>query len=322
MSKAFVALTVYNDAAYLAEAIQSILAQTFADFTLLIINDGSTDESAHIIENFAQIDGRIRCISLQENVGRPRARNRALDAACTAHKEEGAQYLFWMDGDDISLPERLERQIVFMESRADISVQGTAMQCFGGAEHVVKPALSHAIMKAQSLWISPIVSATACVRLKDFVNTNLRYDAQLSRVEDYAFWLDTLFTSPLRMSNTGQILYKYRYFHRPTNTKYHAMAVKRLLQTLHLPHDTLSTQKHAMLANSDFSLVPDMAPQTLLHWANQVYEAVLAREDIQHKAFLRITAYKVERLLASISDKHLRQDLMRELVRLSLGKLF
>ncbi len=320
MPKALVALTVYNDAEYLAEAMQSIVEQSFKDFTFLVVDDGSTDASPEIIAQFCKQDARIHCITLPQNQGRPTARNVALETAFKAHKEQGVDYLFWMDGDDISLPQRLERQVAFMNSHPNISVQGTAMQCFHEAHHVVKTALSHDIAKAQSLWIAPTINATTCLRLKDICAQTLRYDVSLARAEDYAFWLDMLFTTPLRIQNTSEILYHCRYFHRPSNNHYHALASQRLLQALHLPCDVYSAQKHTMLATSDITLCQNLPLQELMHWANVIYHAVLAREDIQNKAFLRITAYKIEHILSQIHDQQERRTLIEILLSLPLGK--
>lgn len=105
MPKVTVAMPVYNDAAYLKEAVDSILAQTFRDFELLVIDDGSTDGSASIIAEYA--DSRIRCIPFAENKGRPVARNAALDNA-------RGEYLAWMDADDIARRSGWKNRSVFL----------------------------------------------------------------------------------------------------------------------------------------------------------------------------------------------------------------
>ncbi len=320
MPKALVALTVYNDEKYLAEALQSILSQSFTDFIFLVVDDGSTDASSHILHSFSQKDTRLRVLTLEKNTGRPQARNVALEAALQSHAQEKTPYLFWMDGDDISMPQRLEKQIGYMETHQDISEYGTALQCFHEADHTIKPALSHSVLKAQALWISPIVSATACLRLAHVAEHHLRYDTQLLRVEDYAFWLDMLFTTPLRMSNSAQPLYKYRYFHRPTNVHYHALAAQRLLHYLGLPHDLYSAQKHSALANSSQEGLPPLPPDEVILWANAVYEAVLQRQDIALKPFLRITSYKVQRFLQLTEQGPSRNKLMALYLSLPLGQ--
>ncbi len=320
MPKALVALTVYNDEDYLEEAMQSIMAQSMRDFIFLVVDDGSTDSSPNIITQFSQQDARIQCITLPKNQGRPAARNVALEAAFKAHETQGVEYLFWMDGDDISLPQRLERQVAYMDASPKVSAQGTALQCFHESQHEIKAALAHDVLKAQSLWVCPIVSATACLRLQDFHKHRLLFDTTLLRAEDYAFWLDMLFTTPMRMSNTAQILYKYRYFHRPTSIEYHALASQRLLRALGLAHDLESAQKHTIFAYSTYGSLPQFSGEDILLWVNTVYENILTQKDIALKPFLRITQYKIERFLELFSEPARRESLIQLYLSLPLGK--
>ena len=104
-----VAMSVYNNAAYLPHAIESILAQTFADFEFMIVDDGSTDESGAIIDRFASVDSRIRPIH-QDNAGLIVSLNRMINRA-------QAPLIARMDGDDIALPERFARQVMPLLNR-------------------------------------------------------------------------------------------------------------------------------------------------------------------------------------------------------------
>lgn len=112
-----VAMSVYNGAEYLAESIKSILNQTFVDFEFLIVNDGSADSSAEIIEHFAERDLRIRAIH-QPNNGLVASLNRMVD-------EARAPLIARMDCDDISLSHRFSRQIQFMRENAQCGLVGT-----------------------------------------------------------------------------------------------------------------------------------------------------------------------------------------------------
>jgi glycosyltransferase involved in cell wall biosynthesis len=108
-------MSVYNGEKYLREAIESILNQTFTDFEFIIIDDGSTDESAAIINSYN--DARIRLIQ-QENKGLASALNVGLKTA-------RGKYIARMDADDVSLPERLEAQFWFLEHHAECVVVGS-----------------------------------------------------------------------------------------------------------------------------------------------------------------------------------------------------
>ena len=102
-------MPVYNGEKYLAEAIESILTQTFADFEFVIVDDGSQDGSAAIIRDYAKRDERIRVIRHERNQGVTTARNSGIAAS-------RGEFIAAMDHDDISLPQRLEKQVDFLQS--------------------------------------------------------------------------------------------------------------------------------------------------------------------------------------------------------------
>ena len=112
-----VILPVYNRADFVDEAVRSILKQAFEDFEFIIIDDGSTDGSSAVLQKLARKDTRIRLVH-KENSGLIASLNRGLDMA------EG-QYVARMDSDDISHPERFERQVRFLEANPSVGVLGT-----------------------------------------------------------------------------------------------------------------------------------------------------------------------------------------------------
>ena len=112
--KITVLMPAYNAAEYIAEAIESVLLQTFSDFELLIINDGSTDDTANIIRSFS--DKRIVLIQ-QENQGVAAALNNGLLHA-------RAEYIARFDADDICFPERLQIQVQFLDDNMDHVLTG------------------------------------------------------------------------------------------------------------------------------------------------------------------------------------------------------
>ena len=113
-----VVMPVFNGEKYLAEAIESILSQTFTDFELLIVDDGSRDCSAAIIRGYEKRDERIRFFQLECNSGTAVARNHAVAASI-------GTYITYMDCDDVCLPERLQKQVDFLQSNCDIGGVGT-----------------------------------------------------------------------------------------------------------------------------------------------------------------------------------------------------
>ncbi|MDH6354844.1 glycosyltransferase involved in cell wall biosynthesis [Dysgonomonas sp. PH5-45] len=116
MPKVSVLMPVYNAGEYLGEAIDSIIAQTFTDWELVIINDGSTDGSGDVARKYT--DPRIRCLCNDKNRGLIYTRNRLIDEAT-------GEYLAFLDSDDVSLPERLARQVNFLDKNIDYALCGT-----------------------------------------------------------------------------------------------------------------------------------------------------------------------------------------------------
>lgn len=110
--KVSVSMAVYNNARYLQESVESILNQTFTDFEFLIIDDGSTDHSHQILQDYAAKDQRIRLTS-RSNKGIPKTRNEMLVQA-------RAEFVAVMDADDVALPERLARQVEFLQHHASV----------------------------------------------------------------------------------------------------------------------------------------------------------------------------------------------------------
>lgn len=98
----------YNAAAYIAETIESVLAQTYTNWEMLIVNDCSKDNTAEIIESYAAKDKRIKLINLKQNSGAAVARNTAIQNA-------KGRYIAFLDSDDLWKKEKLQKQIEFMQ---------------------------------------------------------------------------------------------------------------------------------------------------------------------------------------------------------------
>src|SRR5262249_44460136 len=112
-----VMMPVYNAERYVGKAIESVLNQTLSDFELVIVNDGSTDGSLEILQEYAARDPRIRLTS-RPNVGLVGSRNELLDAA-------RSNLVACMDADDISRSDRLERQVEYLRAHPDCVLVGS-----------------------------------------------------------------------------------------------------------------------------------------------------------------------------------------------------
>lgn len=127
-------MSVYNGAEFVAETIESILAQTYSDFEFIIVNDGSTDITREIIESFN--DHRIRLFNFVENKGVGPALSFGLSKV-------QSKYVAKVDADDISIPTRFEKQKEFLDSHSDISVVGGFVEFFPHNEKVKNSARYH-----------------------------------------------------------------------------------------------------------------------------------------------------------------------------------
>lgn len=116
-----VLMPAYNVEAYIAQAIESILDQTFSDFEFIVVDDGSADRTPEVVRRYVEIDQRVLFFRSDTNLGVARARNLAMS------KARGA-YIAVMDADDWAFPYRLQRQVAFMDEHPDVVVSGGTIQ--------------------------------------------------------------------------------------------------------------------------------------------------------------------------------------------------
>jgi len=200
-----VALSVYNGGRYLSEAIASVRGQTFADFEFLILDDGSTDETAAIIARHAAEDPRIRPIS-RENRGLVASLNQLLH-------EARAPVIARMDADDRCHPERFARQLAFLAAHPDHGVVGcwndhideAGRPCeIDGPDH----ATDHSgILAMIAAGLTPLSHPTVCYR-RDVVQAVGGYHPAFRHCEDYDLWLRL--ASRTRLANLPERLLSYR----------------------------------------------------------------------------------------------------------------
>ena len=219
-----VMMPVYNAAAHLPAAIESILAQTFTQFELLIIDDHSTDNSLQIAERYRHRDARIRLVANPLNTGTAAVRNLGLDLA------RGA-YLANMDADDISLPERLAAQVAYLDAHPEVSVCGTWVRLIGAAAGTVwKLATDWDTIRCTMLFYGALANPTAMLRRADFLQHHWRY-ANGVITEDYELWARIAETA--RIDNLPQVLFLYRN-HAASYTNRYAPQHRREGRAIHL----------------------------------------------------------------------------------------
>lgn len=179
-----VLLPVYNGEAYLAEAIQSILRQTFQDFELLILDDGSTDGSVALAR--ASDDARIRLEASATNQGMVTTLNRGLAML-------QGEYIARMDADDIAAPDRLARQVAFLDEHPEVGMCGGYFRRFSpehsGRTGLEQPALGHDAIQFQLLFRSGICHSSVMMRREVLQKHGLAYSGAYPCAEDYELWV-------------------------------------------------------------------------------------------------------------------------------------
>ena len=198
MPEISVVIPVYNAASFLQETIDSVLCQTFSDFELLLLDDGSTDDSAGIIRSYS--DPRIRFLPCSHDFAGTVSRG---------YSEARGKYIAQLDHDDIMMPKRLQLQYGFMEQYREIAACGGWMHCFGNHTHVIRVPLEHDRIVLNMLLHGPILNPTGFVRRQFLADHHIRHQREYSFYADYKFWLDVAVKSG-KLANIPKILTLYR----------------------------------------------------------------------------------------------------------------
>ncbi len=199
MPSVSILMPVYNAEPYLSEAILSMLNQTYTDFELIILDDCSTDRSADVIQTFS--DTRIIYHRNEVNCGLANNLNSGLKLA-------KGKYIARMDGDDISLPHRLQTQVDFLESHPDIDLCSCAMQMFGADNQLWVRDRDPEQVKITMMFYSAVLHASSVFRRDVFEQNNLYYKQETFPAEDYDLWARAAFFC--RMVNLPDVMYLYR----------------------------------------------------------------------------------------------------------------
>lgn len=226
-----VVITAYNAEKFIHETIESVLAQTYQDFECLVIDDGSTDRTAAIVESFS--DPRIRLIRLAINKGVSHAAN-------TGIQEAKGVYIARIDSDDLMVPERLETQVAFLDAHPEVGVCGTWFELFSDAKRTIKRyATSNNAIRAWMLFINPIAQPSVCLRADVIKQEIGPYDPTIPSAEDLDLWMRLL--PKTSFANLPHVLTRYRRHansitqsRRELTLQYTAHARKRLFETFGL----------------------------------------------------------------------------------------
>ncbi len=201
-----VVLSVYNGEAFVADAIECILDQTYTDFELILINDGSKDGSLEIMERYAARDKRVRIID-QENTGLTIALRRGVDAA-------RGEYIARMDVDDWSMPDRFEKQMALLRANPELVAVTCDLEHFyddGTRSHVAKIRKDPRVLPLYMVFTNRIGGHGQMIYRRDAYHAAGGYDPEYNYAEDYDLWTRLLEQGPFGV--VPEVLYRYRTGH-------------------------------------------------------------------------------------------------------------
>lgn len=194
--KLSVVMPVHNGAAHLRPALESISAQTWRDFEAIVVDDGSTDETPHVLSEWANRDPRFRIIRHKKNLNVAHARNTGLDSARCA-------LVLHADADDVNAPARFAAQAAAADRHPDVGIIGCDLRVSG---RVRRYPHSTAAIRARLLWSCPF--GQNAVMFNRRVLGDVRYDGSFAVCEDTELWLRTVFRT--RAINLPEPLVSYR----------------------------------------------------------------------------------------------------------------
>lgn len=195
-----VIMPVYNGEQYLKEAIESILSQSYVNFEFIIINDGSQDNTEEIILSYD--DPRIIYIKNSENFKLIKSLNIGFSKA-------KGKYIARMDADDISLPMRLEKQVIYLEKNPDVGVLGTGV--FLKSEKETSELLYHTDDKSLRFALAlycPFIHPSVVLRKAVLDQLPIIFDGNYIHAEDYELW--TRLAQLCKLENLPEFLLEYR----------------------------------------------------------------------------------------------------------------
>ncbi len=184
-----VLLPVYNAEKFLRECLDSILAQTFTDFELIACDDASGDDSAAILTEYAARDPRIKFLRNERNLGIARTRNRLIEAVSPE-----CGYIAIMDSDDVCFPDRLERQLAFLEAHPEVGGVGSTLEIIDENSRTTGfrkyPSAPEEIRKVMPI-TNVIAQPTMMLRRRVVADIGF-YDPACICCSDYEYWLRVL----------------------------------------------------------------------------------------------------------------------------------
>ena len=203
-----VIIPIYNAESFLNDAIDSVLSQTFTEFELLALDDGSSDSSKDIVLSYK--DTRIKYIACKHDF---------INTLNKGIRLSKGKYIALLDHDDIMMPYRLSTQYSFMEEHDDIAACGGYMHSFGMNSELMKVSIKHDVIIENMILRSIMLNPTGFIRKSVLSENNIKYRKGYFFAADYKMWLDIAKVGVIE--NIPKVLTLYRMHNNQTSTIYH-----------------------------------------------------------------------------------------------------
>lgn len=218
-----VVMAARNAALTLRSAVESVLAQSFGDFELIVVEDGSSDETWAILEEYARADRRVRPVRNDTNLRLPRSLNRGARLA-------RGKYIARHDADDVSLPDRLALQVRYAEAHPDVGVLGTQMETVdeaGVTTGEYRLPTCHSLILWQLFLGRSFAHPTVLMRRDVFAGSG-GYAPACLHAEDIDLW--TRLAGSTRFANLPDICYRYRVLSQSVSRRHRAEQLDQVLR--------------------------------------------------------------------------------------------
>jgi glycosyltransferase involved in cell wall biosynthesis len=293
-----VVMTLYNKGPFVEEAVRSILNSTFTGFELLVVDDASTDEGPELIH--ALTDPRVRFLSHEVNTGRAAAANRGFLAA-------RGSYIAILDADDVAHPERLSKQVAYLEAHPEVGVVGCLAQQMGEGNKCSSFPPTDEGCRAKLLFGDPVLYQTSMFRRSLVTRHGARCDeAWRFPGMDYLFLLGlSRFT---RYANLQEPLLLYRIGaqnmrHGRDPAQDRARTYGPVFAYFGLPADPEHITLQVMLHNQFLQPPTFGQVRRLRAWCDRLVQWNRSAQEFPREAFERIVEHRWQRVFHHLADR-------------------
>lgn len=286
--KISVIMTAYNEEKYIGEAIESILNQTFSNFELIIVNDGSTDNTNEIVESFN--DSRIIILNNDTNLGTAASANKALKVA-------SGEYIARADADDIYHPDRFARQLEIFEKKPEINMCGSWIELLyqDGRKAIIQYRKEDEYFKSFILFGPHIAHATLMIKRSVIEKQKIFYNENYLLAEDYE-WYSRLFEH-VKVYNIQEVLMTYRIHKNGLTQKRKELfeaagnVRRKMLAKLNVEYSEKEFYIHQVL--SGYKMTECITVEEVLLWLDKLKRQNELMKIFQEPYFSEVLAYQL-----------------------------